>query len=922
MKRLILLATAVWLICSAAFAAPDITCTGTVVDEQNEPLIGATVKAVGTKASTATNIDGAFKLTVPAGTKTIQITFVGYKPVDLTPAANLGTITMETEALMLNDVVITQSVGKTRETPVALSTINAQELEFKLGNQELLEVLKTTPGVYTRSEGGGWGDAKTRVRGFESENVAMLVNGIPVNDQEWGGVYMSNWAGLSEVTSSIQTQRGLGATMLSTPSIGGTINITTRTIDVEKGGSVWYGMGNDGLTQYGIKLSTGMMKNGWAVTVLGSRKYGEGYIQGTDRDAYNWFVNVTKRINDRHQVGFTGFGSPQWHYNRNYNNGLSILGWQGVRNYMKGESPYRYNPTFGYYNGQPYNYQRNKYHKPQLAIHHIWQIDDKSSLSSSIYASITSGGGRDGITRTTYGPDGKQQTYSWYGTNSNEGTLTTDWRTPEGYFDYDAIEEMNAKSTTGSNMALVFKENSHETYGLISSYKRDFDMRNGDKIKLTAGIDFRYYIGHHKTKIQDLFGGEYYIDDTNRRKVQPYNNATHNNTMTDWVYEKLQVGDIVNRNYDGFTAQEGIYAQGEYTLLDKKLNLVLAGALNNNTYWRKDFYYYDAAHARSATKNFMGGTIKGGANYNIDRHNNVFFNTGFISRAPFFSNGVFLSAQTSNITNPDSRNEKTFSFELGYGYHSPILAVDVNAYYTKWMDKTMSKGDQIDPATAKDGSNYYYFSMAGVDARHMGIEVSAKVKPVRWFEFDAMLSLGDWQWDSNALGYFYNQNGQPLSSLNGTIASDGIMGENHLHATLDQKGVKVGGSAQTTTSFGATFRPFKGMRLSADWTAFFRTYSDIYISSSSFKGTTNGEIIKAGTPWRIPWGNTLDVSASYRFKLGGLDATIYGNVNNLCNYNYVTQCQTPTGDIGTWRNANRLFYSFGRTYSLKLKVNF
>ena len=96
--------------------------------------------------------DGVFKLTVPAGTKTIQITFVGYKPVDLAPAANLGTITMETEALMLNDVVITQSVGKTRETPVALSTINAQELEFKLGNQELLEVLKTTPGVYTRSE--------------------------------------------------------------------------------------------------------------------------------------------------------------------------------------------------------------------------------------------------------------------------------------------------------------------------------------------------------------------------------------------------------------------------------------------------------------------------------------------------------------------------------------------------------------------------------------------------------------------------------------------------------------------------------------------------------------------------------------------------------------------------------------------------
>ena len=248
--------------------------------------------------------------------------------------------------------------------------------------------------------------------------------------------------------------------------------------------------------------------------------------------------------------------------------------------------------------------------------------------------------------------------------------------------------------------------------------------------------------------------------------------------------------------------------------------------------------------------------------------------------------------------------------------------MDVNAYYTKWMDKTMSKGDQIDPASAQDGSTYYYFAMNGVDARHMGIEIAAKLKPVKWFEFDAMLSLGDWQWDSNATGYFYNQNGAPLSSLNGTIASDGIMGANHLHATLNQKGAKVGGSAQTTMSLGATFKPFKGFRIGADWTAFFRNYSDIYISSNTFSGGTNGEVISAGTPWRIPWGNVLDMNASYRFKLGGLDATIYGNVNNLCNYNYVTQCQTPTGSVGTWRNANRLFYSFGRTYSLKLKINF
>ncbi len=919
MKRLLLLASAIWLACMSAVAAPNINCAGQVVDDQNEPLVGASVRAEGTSVGTMTDVDGKFKLSVPASSKTIVISFVGFKNAEVAPTSNVGVIKMESDSKMLADVVVTQSIGKTRETPVAMSTITASQLEYKLGNQELLEVLKTTPGVYTRSEGGGWGDAKTRMRGFQSENVAMLINGIPVNDMEWGGVYMSNWANLADVASSIQTQRGLGATIVSTPSIGGTINITTRTTDVKKGGSLWYGMGNDGMNQIGVKLSTGLMKNGWAVTLLGARKWADGYVQGTAYEAYSWFLNVTKRINEKHQVSLTGFGAPQWHDQRNYNNGLTIEGWQNVRDYMQGESPYLYNPTYGFRsNGKAYNSNHNFYHKPQIALNHIWQIDEKSSLSTSFYLSITSGGGRTGLGRTVYNADGSTTSYSsaWYG--ANNGVLNMMFRTPEGYYDYAAVEKMNAESTTGSNMAIAKQLNSHETYGLISSYKKELNFKNGSRLNLTGGLDLRYYVGHHKTEISDLFGGEYYIDNYNRNNVQPYNNAVHNNTQMDWVYEKLHVGDVVNRNYDGFVCQEGIYGQAEYTMLDNKLNLVLAGALNNNTYWREDFYYYDEANSRSETKNFLGGTIKGGVNYNIDKHNNVFFNGGYISRAPFFSYGVFLSSQRSNITNPDALNEKVGSIELGYGYHSPKLAVEVNAYYTKWMDRTMSKGDQIDPNVAKDGSNYYYFAMSGVDARHMGVEVNVKYKPFRWLEFDGMLSLGDWQWDSNATGYFYNQNGAPLAKLDGTVAS-GILAEDHLHATLEQKGVKVSGSAQTTASLGFTVRPFKGFRIGADWSLYARNYSDISLNSSNLQ---NGKVLKPGTPWRMPWGNELDVNASYRFKVGGLDATLYGNVNNLLNYNYVRQAQTNLGEVGTWQNANRVFYSFGRTYSLKLKINF
>lgn len=183
MKRLLLLASAIWL-AVAAFAAPAINYTGQVVDNENEPVLGATVSVPGTSIATATDFDGKFTLRLPEKAREVKVTYIGFKSVTLPAKANMGVIRLEADTYVLKDVVVTQSIGRTRETPVAMSTLDASTIDYKLGNQELLEVLKTTPGVYTRSEGGGFGDAKTRLRGFESPNVAMLINGIPVNDME------------------------------------------------------------------------------------------------------------------------------------------------------------------------------------------------------------------------------------------------------------------------------------------------------------------------------------------------------------------------------------------------------------------------------------------------------------------------------------------------------------------------------------------------------------------------------------------------------------------------------------------------------------------------------------------------------------------------------------------------------------------
>ena len=910
MKRLLSVFVVMCLTCIGMLAQGTMKCTGIVVDQDGEPIIGASVVITGKNAVGTTDVDGHFNVTVPAKTSTLTFSFVGCKAVTVAAARNMGTITLPTQAEVLNDVVVTQSLARTRQTPVAVSQVNAADIEYKLGTQELPEVLKTTPGVWATKDGGGFGDAKINMRGFQSANVAVLVNGIPVNDMEGGWVYWSNWAGLGDVASNIQTQRGLGAAILSAPSIGGTINITTRSLDAKRGGSIYYGFGNDGLNNIGMNVSTGLMKNGWAITLQGARRWGEGYVQGTDFNSYSYFLNISKRINDRHQLSLTAFGAPQNHNKRSSQDGLTIMEYQTyAKRVMDSDSPYKYNPTYGFgLDGKVRSSNRNTYHKPQISLAHIWQIDDKSSLSTTAYVSIATGGGYSGQGRGTY--NGKSlSNSSWYG--ATNGVPNTLFRHEDGTFAYDEIQLMNRASTTGSNMVMSQSNNSHNWYGLISTYNnRFFD----NKLRFPAGIDMRYYVGFHNNKIIDLYDGEYYMDDSSRKNVKVENNAAA--ADPNWRYEKLGVGDVVYRDYEGRTNQEGVYAQGEYTLLDRRMNIVLSGSLSNTGYQRVDHFYYDKEHSKSPTYNFLGGTAKFGINYNLDRHNNVYGNVGYISRAPFFASGVFLSQATSNAANPDPINEKVFSAELGYGFGSPIFSATFNAYYTKWMDKTTTRTGNIE--VGEHAGDRYYMNMAGVDARHMGLELNFTFIPARWIEVNGMASIGDYQWDSNSTGYFYNQLGQPLADLAGSVAS-GILAKDHIHATLEQKGVKVGGSAQIPAALGATFRPFKGLRVGLDWTVAANNYSDYTINSSSY--TPNGTV-KVADPWRIPWGQQLDLNAAYTFEIGGLKATLSGNVHNLFNYNYVVDAYTPSSETGTWENAFRVFYSFGRTYAMKLRVNF
>lgn len=268
-----------------------------------------------------------------------------------------------------------------------------------------------------------------------------------------------------------------------------------------------------------------------------------------------------------------------------------------------------------------------------------------------------------------------------------KGNLNTYFRNSDGTFAYDQIYDMNEASDNGSMMAMSKSINEHNWYGLLSTYTTKF----GDYIDFYGGIDFRYYKGTHTNELSDLYGGKYFLDES-REKVKAVNNALAG--TPEYVKKKLQVGDVVYRDYDGYAMSEGVFAQAEYN--KDKLSAFLAGSISNTGYWRYDRFYYDKQHAESETVNFIGYTVKGGANYNLNEYHNVFANVGYISRAPFFSGGAFLQSATSNATNPDAVNEKIFSFELGYGFRSPYFTANLNVYHTQWFDKTNAASVNIE----------------------------------------------------------------------------------------------------------------------------------------------------------------------------------------------------------------------------------
>ena len=740
--------------------------TGKVVDEANEPLPSASIVVKGTANGTSADFDGNFTITTSADSGVLIISFVGYgtKEVSFSAAKNnLGAIQLSEDSSVLDEIVVTAtSFAIDRKTPVAVSTVKAADIERKLGTQEFPEILKSTPGVYATKSGGGFGDSRINLRGFNSENVAVMINGVPVNDMENGRVYWSNWAGLSDVTSAMQVQRGLGASKVAVPSIGGTINIVSKTTDANKGGSITMTHANDGYKKVGATVSTGIMDNGLAATISLARISGNGYVDGTEFNGYNYFVNLSKELNEKHKISLTTFGAPQRHGQRQNRS--------SIERYRNAESGIKFNPDWGYKNGQVTHIEDNFYHKSQTSLNHYWTINDNTNISTAAYVSFGTGGGG--------GTAG-----------SNRDLFNVRIGGDDQPVDLDNIVEINkANGANGSEAILRASHNDHVWYGVLSTLKTNVS----ENLALVAGVDFRSYTGKHYRTVTDLLGGEYFFDGDN--------NVNNPNAT-------LQVGDKMGYNNDGQVGWQGFFAQLEYE--NDNLSAFLSTSGANTSYKRVDYFNYTPGNQETDRYNFFGYGVKGGLNYNLNDVHNVFLNVGYFERAANFD-AVFQGFDNDNI-NEDAENQKIFSIELGYGIRTEKFRGNVNIYRTEWNDRTFTRTIRSQDSSSED----FIANLLGVNALHQGLEFDFTYRYSDNLTFTGMASLGNWKWNNDLDNVpVFDENQNQIATF-----------------SLPIKGLRVSDAAQTTAALGLNYKFWEKTSFTLDYNYFADMYAQVNVLS-------------------------------------------------------------------------------------------
>jgi hypothetical protein len=791
-----------------------------------------------------------------------------------------------------------------QNVPVAVTKIDTKKITEELASRDLPMLLNGTPGVYATNQGGGDGDARINVRGFDQRNVGVMIDGVPVNDMENGAVYWSNWFGLDAITSQMQLQRGLGATKIAMPSIGGTINIITQGVGTKKGGSFKQEYATGNFLRSSLSYNTGMTKSGWGLTFSASYKQGQGWVDGTPTQGFFGYTKISKRL-DKHLLTLSAFAAPQQHGQRSFFQGIQYwdanrsqaLGVQFDSTLLLNDMGIRYNQHWGYVTNDAgereiLNERRNFYNKPQITLKDFWSVNDKLDISNLAYLSVGRGGGTSIFNSSAILRDSNFN-IDW-DQMITENQVNSLFGTPN-------IDPLYSDTEIKASQILLASINNHFWLG----YLGQFNYQYSKKTSFSGGIDYRYYEGRHYQIITNLLGADYFLSAANFNDPDPMQR----------VGDKI-AKNTFNADRDGVVTYAGVFGQvehsGERINWFANVSTILNGYKGIDYFQRKvlelsdttlrigalDTIQYNGQtyHAGSPGLNFFetdwkyipGVTIKGGLSYKLNKYQDVYCNLGYLNRTPQFSNVI---DNNSNSFFGEIVNEIIYAAEGGYHYSNKHFGVNYNAYFTNWKNKPFPYGVAVpDP---NDPTEFIRVNINGMDAIHMGQEIDVAWEISPKLSIDFMFSIGNWIWNSSKTVF--------------------IPQYDSLEFTFDAKGVHVGDAAQTAMAASLRYEPIKNAYLKVQGQIFDRYYANF--DPFSLQGSNGGR-----DSWQIPSYSLINIFAGYRYKQFSLG----GAITNLLNTSFISDATNNANGIYDQFDARSATVMFGQglRFNINLAIQF
>ncbi len=281
------------LILSQLFAQ-SIAVSGIIVDiESQSPLAG--VNIVSGETGTASDEKGTFSLTVEEVSE-ISFSFIGYKTITTKPRPSM-TINLVPTVLEGDEVTVSATRAVAGVTPVSFSNLTAKEIETRFTTEDVPMILASEPGVWAYSESGnGTGYSYVSIRGFDQSRIGVMIDGVPLNDNESHQVYWVDHGDLLADAKDVQIQRGIGNSLYGSSAFGGSINVNTQIASDKREIKASFGSGDWNTTKYSARYRSGQdLGKDLSLTVRASQIDSDGYRDNHNSKQKGMFFGLEHR---------------------------------------------------------------------------------------------------------------------------------------------------------------------------------------------------------------------------------------------------------------------------------------------------------------------------------------------------------------------------------------------------------------------------------------------------------------------------------------------------------------------------------------------------------------------------------------------------------------------------------------------------